>query len=80
MAGRLRKISGKRNSFYDPQITCQFRSQPAGSGIVSAMTDNFLAGVIAASEMDLKVSLLASGQLESTSYEWYLVDRDYKSG
>lgn len=40
------------------------------------MTDEFLAGVIAASEMDLKVSLLASGQLESTSYAWYLVDRD----
>ena len=44
---------------------------------MSAMTDDFLAGVIAASEMDLKVSLLASGQLESTSYAWYLVDRDY---
>ena len=41
------------------------------------MTDDFLAGVIAASEMDLKVSLLASGQLEATSYAWYLVDRDY---
>ena len=44
---------------------------------MSAMTDDFLAGVIAASEMDLKVSLLASGQLEATSYAWYLVDRDY---
>ena len=40
------------------------------------MTDDFLAGVIAASEMDLKVSLLASGQYEATSYAWYLVDRD----
>lgn len=40
------------------------------------MTDEFLAGVIAASEMDLKVSLLASGRLEATSYAWYLVDRD----
>ncbi len=27
--------------------------------------------------MDLKVSLLASGQMEATSYAWYLVDRDY---
>jgi hypothetical protein len=44
---------------------------------MGAMTDDFLAGVIAASEMDLKVSLLASGQLEATSYAWYLVDRDY---
>jgi hypothetical protein len=44
---------------------------------MSAMTDDFLAGVIAASEMDLKVSLLASGQMEATSYAWYLVDRDY---
>jgi hypothetical protein len=44
---------------------------------MSAMTDEFLAGVIAASEMDLNVSLLASGQLEATSYAWYLVDRDY---
>ena len=44
---------------------------------MSEMTDDFLAGAIAASEMDLKVSLLASGQLESTSYAWYLVDRDY---
>ena len=41
------------------------------------MPDDFLAGVIAASEMDLKVSLLSSGQLEATSYAWYLVDRDY---
>lgn len=40
------------------------------------MTDEFLAGVVAAAEMDLKVSLLASGQLEATSYAWYLVDRD----
>lgn len=44
---------------------------------MSEMTDDFLAGAIAASEMDLKVTLLASGQLESTSYAWYLVDRDY---
>jgi hypothetical protein len=41
------------------------------------MNDDFLAGAIASSEMDLKVSLLASGQLEATSYAWYLVDRDY---
>ncbi len=41
------------------------------------MTDDFLAGVIAGSEMDLKVSLLASGQMEATSYAWYLVDRDH---
>lgn len=27
--------------------------------------------------MDLKVSLLASGHMEATSYAWYLVDRDY---
>lgn len=40
------------------------------------MTDDFLAGVIANSEMDLKVSLLASGQWEATRYAWYLVDRD----
>jgi hypothetical protein len=38
------------------------------------MTDDFLAGVIATSEMDLKVSLLASGEWEATSYAWYLVD------
>jgi hypothetical protein len=44
---------------------------------MSKMPDDFLAGVIAASEMDLKVSLLSSGQLEATSYAWYLVDRDY---
>jgi hypothetical protein len=44
---------------------------------MSALTDEFLAGVIAASEMDLNVSLLASGRLEATSYAWYLVDRDY---
>lgn len=44
---------------------------------MSEMTDDFLAGAIAASKMDLKVSLLAIGQLESTSYAWYLVDRDY---
>lgn len=44
---------------------------------MSAMTDDFLAGVIAASETDIKVALLARGQLESTSYAWYLVDRDY---
>jgi hypothetical protein len=44
---------------------------------MSAMTDEFLAGVVAASEMDLRVSPLASGQLEATSYAWYLVDRDY---
>ena len=41
------------------------------------MTDEFLAGVVSASEMDLKVSLLASGQLEATSYAWYLVDRSH---
>jgi hypothetical protein len=44
---------------------------------VSEMNDDFLAGVVASSEMDLEVSLLASGQLEATSYAWYLVDRDY---
>lgn len=44
---------------------------------MSALTDNFLAGAIAPSAMDLKVSLLASGQMEATSYAWYLVDRDY---
>jgi len=43
----------------------------------NTMNDDFLAGVITASEMDLKVSLLASGQLEATSYAWYLGDRDY---
>ena len=56
------------------------RSYPATSKkltAMSAMTDDFLAGVIATSETDLKVSLLASGQLEATSYAWYLVDRDY---
>ena len=41
------------------------------------MNDDFLAGVVASSEMDLEISLLASGQLEATSYAWYLVDRDY---
>lgn len=45
---------------------------------MSAMTDDFLAGVVASSAMDLKVSLLASGQLEATSYAWYLVDRDHE--
>ncbi len=44
---------------------------------MSQLTDEFLAGAVAASEMDLKVSLLASGQLEATSYAWYLVDREY---
>ena len=44
---------------------------------MSALTDDFLAGAIAPSAMDLKVSLLASGQMEATSYAWYLVDRDY---
>jgi hypothetical protein len=44
---------------------------------VSEMNDDFLAGVVASSEMDLEVSLLASGQLEATSYAWYLVERDY---
>lgn len=56
------------------------RSYPATSKkltAMSAMTDDFLAGVIATSETDLKVSLLASGQLGATSYAWYLVDRDY---
>jgi hypothetical protein len=43
----------------------------------NTMTDEFLAGAIAPSAMDLKVSLLASGQMEATSYAWYLVDRDY---
>ena len=41
------------------------------------MTDDFLAGAVACSEMDLKVSLFAAGQIEATSYAWYLVDRDY---
>jgi hypothetical protein len=41
------------------------------------MNDDFLAGVVASSEMNLEVSLLASGQLEATSYAWYLVDRNY---
>lgn len=41
------------------------------------MTDDFLAGAVASSEMDLEVSLLAAGQIEATSYAWYLVDRDY---
>ena len=41
------------------------------------MTDDFLAGVVASSQMDLNMSLLASGQMEATSYTWYLVDRDY---
>jgi hypothetical protein len=45
--------------------------------MMSALTDDFLAGAIARSLMDLKVSLLASGQMEATSYDWYLVDRDY---
>ncbi len=44
---------------------------------MSEMTDDFLAGVVAASEMDLKVSLLAAGQLEATSYASYLVDRSH---
>jgi hypothetical protein len=44
---------------------------------MSQFSDDFLAGVIAPSTMDLKVSLLASGQMEATSYAWYLVDRDY---
>ena len=41
------------------------------------MNDDFLGGAIASSESDLKVTLLASGQLEATSYAWYLVDRNY---
>jgi len=41
------------------------------------MTDEFLAGAAATSEMDLKVTLLASGQLEATSYAWYLVNRGH---
>lgn len=41
------------------------------------MNDDFLAGAVASSESDLKVTILASGQLEATSYAWYLVDRDY---
>jgi hypothetical protein len=45
--------------------------------MMSVLTDDFLAGAIARSLMDLKVSLLASGQMEATSYDWYLVDRDY---
>jgi len=44
---------------------------------MSQLSDEFLAGAIAPSTMDLKVSLLASGQMEATSYAWYLVDRDY---
>jgi len=44
---------------------------------VSEMNDDFLAGVVASSKMDLEISLLASGQMEATSYAWYLVDRDY---
>ncbi len=44
---------------------------------MSQLSDEFLAGAIAPSTMDLKVSLLASGQMEATSYVWYLVDRDY---
>jgi hypothetical protein len=44
---------------------------------VSRLSDDFLAGAIAPSAIDLKVNLLASGQMEATSYAWYLVDRDY---
>ncbi len=44
---------------------------------MSELSHDFLAGAVASSTMDLKVSLLASGQMEATSYNWYLVDRDY---
>ena len=43
---------------------------------MSKMNDDFLAGAVASSESDLRVTLLASGQLEATSYAWYLLDRD----
>lgn len=43
---------------------------------MSAMNDDFLVGVIATAEMDLKVSLLASGHYETQNYAWYLIDRD----
>jgi hypothetical protein len=44
---------------------------------MSALTDDFLAGAIAASAMDLGVYLLGSGTMDATSYAWYLVDRDH---
>jgi hypothetical protein len=44
---------------------------------MSALTNDFLAGAIATSAIDLGVYILASGTMEATSYAWYLVDRGY---
>lgn len=44
---------------------------------MSETNDHFLAAAVARPEMDLKVSLLAAGQIETTSYAWYLVDRSH---
>jgi hypothetical protein len=43
---------------------------------MSQLTDEFLAGAVAHSQGDVQVSVVAFGQLEATSYAWYLVDRD----
>jgi hypothetical protein len=43
---------------------------------MSTLTDEFLAGAVTHSQGDLQVSVLAFGQLEATSYNWYLLDRD----
>ncbi|MFN4942270.1 MAG: hypothetical protein ACK5G9_00595, partial [Akkermansiaceae bacterium] len=42
-------------------------------------SDEFIAGAIAASKSDLEIVVIASGNMESAIYKWYLVRDAYSN-